>query len=131
MLSGSFLPQREKISSAILRWKGLSSARHAYFACLEPYGDDFQCLERVISFDRPSPLRGSFTMAFAEVEMSDRVSECAAEAGTRLFKDSDDDLRVIESLERENFELRNEVTRLSLHNATLRRILRVRTPKSQ
>ena len=55
--------------------------------------------------------------------MSNRVSDFAAQLEARVFKNSDDDVRAIESLERENLELRNEVTRLSLHNATLRRML--------
>jgi hypothetical protein len=32
----------------------------------------------------------------------------------------------IEALEAENYELRNQVTRLKLHNATLRRMLKIR-----
>jgi hypothetical protein len=63
--------------------------------------------------------------------MSNHVSDCTAQLEARLFKNSDDDVRAIESLERENFELRNEVTRLGLHNATLRRMLTNRTLKSQ
>jgi hypothetical protein len=63
--------------------------------------------------------------------MSNRATDCAAELGVRLFKKSDDHIRAIESLERENFELRNEVTRLTVHNATLRRMLTNRSVKSQ
>jgi hypothetical protein len=63
--------------------------------------------------------------------MSNRATDCAAELGVRLFKKSDDHIRAIESLERENFELRNEVTRLTVHNATLRRMLTNRSVKPQ
>ena len=63
--------------------------------------------------------------------MSNRVSEGAAELNARLFKNSDDDIRAIESLERENFELRNEVTRLAMHNATLRRMLKIESAEHQ
>ena len=56
--------------------------------------------------------------------MSNRMPDCAAELRERLFKQSgDEDIRAVENLELENFELRNEVTRLTLHNATLRRML--------
>jgi hypothetical protein len=66
--------------------------------------------------------------------MSNRVTDvtdCTAELGVCLFKKSDDDIRAIESWERDNFELRNEVIRLTLHNATLRRMLAKRGLKAQ
>jgi len=64
--------------------------------------------------------------------MSNRVSDCAAELRFRIFKQrEDDDMRAIENLQVENFDLRNEVTRLTVHNATLRRMLTNRTLKPQ
>jgi hypothetical protein len=63
--------------------------------------------------------------------MSNRATDCATELGVRLFKKNDDDIKAIETLERENFELRNEVTRLTVHNATLRGMLANRNPKPQ
>jgi len=68
----------------------------------------------------------------AEVEMSSRMSDCPAELKARLFKQSGDgEIRAPANLELENFELRNEVTRLTLHNATLRRMLTNRGLKAQ
>jgi hypothetical protein len=62
--------------------------------------------------------------------MSNRLTDCAAGLGVRICKShGDDHARKIESLEFENFELRNEVTRLTLHNATLRRMLKIETAK--
>ena len=59
--------------------------------------------------------------------MSNRGTDCAAELGIRIFRKSgDEDIRTIQALELENFELRNEVTRLTVHNATLRRMLKNR-----
>ena len=59
--------------------------------------------------------------------MSNRGTDCAAELGIRIFRKSgDEDKRTIQSLELENFELRNEVTRLTVHNATLRQMLKNR-----
>jgi|HubBroStandDraft_6_1064221.scaffolds.fasta_scaffold2788011_2 hypothetical protein len=58
--------------------------------------------------------------------MSSRVTDYAADLGVRIFKiGGNDDARTIEALELENFELRNEVTRLTVHNATLRRMLKI------
>ncbi|MBV8764324.1 MAG: hypothetical protein JOZ66_05365 [Hyphomicrobiales bacterium] len=68
----------------------------------------------------------------AEVEMSNRMSDCPAELKARLFKQGGDgEIRAPANLELENFELRNEVTRLTLHNATLRRMLTNRGLKAQ
>jgi len=64
--------------------------------------------------------------------MSNRVSDCAAELRFRNFKQrGDDDLRTIRHLELENFDLRNEITRLTVHNATLRRMLSNRNARSE
>jgi hypothetical protein len=37
----------------------------------------------------------------------------------------DDDWRRIEALEADNFKLRDEITRLTVHNSTLRRMLKL------
>ena len=59
--------------------------------------------------------------------MSNRGTDCAAELGIRILRKSgDEDIRTIQALELENFELRNEITRLTVHNATLRQILKNR-----
>jgi hypothetical protein len=59
--------------------------------------------------------------------MSNRGTDCAAELGIRIFRKSgDEDIRTIQALELENFELRNEITRLTVHNATLRQMLKNR-----
>jgi hypothetical protein len=48
--------------------------------------------------------------------------------GVTIFRERDNEImRKIEMLEADNFELRNEITRLSLHNATLRRLARSST----
>jgi hypothetical protein len=59
--------------------------------------------------------------------MSNRGTDCAAELGIRIFRKSgDEDIRTIQALELENFELHNEITRLTVHNATLRQMLKNR-----
>jgi hypothetical protein len=64
--------------------------------------------------------------------MSNGGTDCAAELGIRIFRKSgDEDKRTIQSLELENFELRNEVTRLTVHNATLRQMLKNRGLKDE
>jgi hypothetical protein len=64
--------------------------------------------------------------------MSSRLTDHAADLGVKIFKNrGNEDIIRIESLEFENFELRNEVTRLTVHNATLRRMLKVETSKTE
>ncbi|SDR54729.1 hypothetical protein SAMN05444161_5771 [Rhizobiales bacterium GAS191] len=55
--------------------------------------------------------------------MPDRVIGEATVPGVTIFRNRDNEnIRKIEMLEADNYELRNEVTRLRLHNETLRRI---------
>jgi hypothetical protein len=44
---------------------------------------------------------------------------------TGLQKQENDDWRRIETLEVDNFKLRDEITRLTVHNSTLRRMLKL------
>jgi hypothetical protein len=44
---------------------------------------------------------------------------------TGIQKNENDDRRKIEALEVDNFELRDEITRLTMHNTTLRRMLKL------
>jgi hypothetical protein len=44
---------------------------------------------------------------------------------TGIQRKDNDNTRRIEALEVDNFELRDEITRLTLHNITLRRMLRL------
>jgi hypothetical protein len=55
--------------------------------------------------------------------MPDRMIGEGTMPGVTIFRSRENEnVRKIEMLEADNFELRNEVTRLSLHNATLRRL---------
>ena len=44
---------------------------------------------------------------------------------TGLQAQENDDWRRIEALEADNFKLRDEITRLTVHNSTLRRMLKL------
>ena len=44
---------------------------------------------------------------------------------TSLQAQENDDWRRIEALEADNFKLRDEITRLTVHNSTLRRMLKL------
>jgi hypothetical protein len=64
--------------------------------------------------------------------MSNRGTDCVAILIAEISnKGGNVDVQRIEALEVENFELRNEVTRLTVHNATLRRMLTNRSAKHQ
>ena len=53
--------------------------------------------------------------------MPDRVIGEVSMSGVTIFRNRDNEaIRKIEMLEADNFELRNEITRLTLHNETLR-----------
>jgi hypothetical protein len=62
--------------------------------------------------------------------MPDRVIGEVSMSGVTIFRSRENEaVRKIEMLEADNFELRNEITRLTLHNATLRSLTHSAMPR--
>jgi hypothetical protein len=58
--------------------------------------------------------------------MRDRLAEYVKVSEVSIFhKREPDNIKKIEKLEKVNFALRNHIVRLTLHNATLRQMLKV------
>ncbi len=58
--------------------------------------------------------------------MPDRLTSYVTEREATFFQSrQNENIKKIEMLEADNFELRDEITRLTLHNATLRRMLKL------
>jgi hypothetical protein len=81
------------------------------------------------SFWRVS-LFGGIYYTWRDDGMPDRVIGEVSMSGVTIFRSRENEaVRKIEMLEADNFELRNEITRLTLHNATLRSLTHSAMPR--